>query len=64
MPRKFDRSPAAVQRRKGVVKRLENQLLTGFKHEKTETGELVAVKLTEQDIGRIKKEIETLQTRL
>lgn len=64
MPKKFDRSPAAIRRRKGVIKRLENQLLTGFKSIRTETGEISSAPLTDQDKKRIVKEIEVLQTRL
>lgn len=62
--RRFDRSPYAVQRRKSVIKRLENQLLTGFKNVTNEKGEIGSEKLNEQDVKRINKEVETLKTRL
>lgn len=64
-PTKFDRSPAAVERRRRVMKRLENQLLTGFKTVKDETsGNIGTAPLTEEDRKRIIKELETLKTRL
>lgn len=63
MPKKFDTSPAANERRKGALKRLENQLLTGFKTTKDEEGNISSIKLDDKDIARIKKEIETLKSR-
>lgn len=64
MPKKFDRSSRAIERRKGVIKRLENQLLTGFKSVTNDKGEIGSEPLNEQDKARIRKEIETLKTRL
>lgn len=63
MPKKFDTSPAAYTRRKSALKRLENQLLTGFKTVTDGQGNISSVKLDEKDIARIKKEIETLKSR-
>ena len=62
-PKKFNRSPQAKARRVRVIKRLENQLLTGFKPVK-EDGKMSTAPLTDKDRDRIKKEIETLKTRL
>ena len=59
-----NKSPAAVRRRQVVIKRLENQLLTGYKSVKNELGEISSVKLDEKDVERIKNEISTLKTRL
>jgi hypothetical protein len=65
MPKRHDRSPAAAERRKATIKRLENQLLTGFKTvTNAETGEVGTEKLTDDDRQRINKEIETLKTRV
>lgn len=64
VPKKFDRRPATVRRRERVIKRLENQLLTGFKNVTNEKGEIGSEKLTDRDKERIQKEIETLKTRL
>jgi len=63
-PKKFDRSPKAVDRRKRVIKMLENQLLTGFKTVTNDSGEIGTEKLTDSDRIRIEKELETLKTRL
>lgn len=60
----YDRSPAAIARRKRVLKRLENQLLTGFKSTKNELGEIISVKLTDEDRRRIEKELEKIKTRI
>jgi hypothetical protein len=64
MPKKFDDSPGAVKRRQGAMKRLENQLLTGYKSVKDELGNISSVKLTDDDIKRIKLEIDIIKTRL
>jgi len=65
MPKKFDRGSKAVDRRKAASKRLENQLLTGFKTvTDKETGQISTEKLTEEDRKRIEKELETLKTRI
>lgn len=61
---KFDRNSKTVDRRIRVIKRLENQLLTGFKTVSDDTGAITTVKLTDSDISRIKKELETLNSRL
>ena len=63
MPKKFNRSPAATERRKRVIKRLEIQLLTGFKTVSDGQGNISSVRLEDKDIARIKKEIETLKSR-
>ena len=63
--KKFNTSPAAVLRRKRVITRLENQLLTGFKTVyNAETGEIGTEKLSIADKERIIKEIDTLKKRL
>lgn len=49
-------------RRKSALSRLEKQLLTGMKPVKGSS--VVQEELTEADIKRIKKEIETLKTRI
>lgn len=59
----------AIQRRVRVIERLENQLKTGTKMEKSSkltkvTADLNQVSLTEKDIERIKKEIAILQSRI
>lgn len=64
MPAKFDRSPRAKGRRQAVIKRLDNQLLTGFKTVNDAEGKIGTAPLTEEDRKRIKSEIETLKTRL
>lgn len=65
MAEKHDKSPDAVHRRRTVIKRLGNQLLTGFKTiTNAETGEISTEKLTEDDRKRIEKEIETLKKRV
>ncbi len=60
---KANNNPAKVDRRKGALKRLENQLLTGYKTVNVEGG-IGTAPLTEEDKVRINKEIEILKTRL
>ena len=63
MPKKFDDSPQAVERRRRVIKRLENQLLTGYKT--VNVGVATGTEpLTDADKARINKELEILKTRL
>jgi hypothetical protein len=64
MPRKFSRAPHIVARRERVIKRLENQLLTGFKTVTDEKGNIGSEPLTDKDKVRIRGEIEVLKTRL
>lgn len=65
MPTKFDKSPAGVARRKRALDRLEIQLQTGYKTvTDEETGQISTAPLSDADKTRIKKEIETLKTRL
>lgn len=59
----FSRSPKAVERRKRVKQRLENQLLTGYKPV-YQIGEMSTVPLTEHDRNRIKHEIAILKSRI
>lgn len=60
----YDKSPAAIARRRRVMKRLENQLLIGYKSVQNELGEISSVKLTEDDKKRIEKELEKIKTRI
>jgi hypothetical protein len=63
--KKFAKHPAAVERRKRAAKRLEAQLMTGYKTvTDEETGQISTAKLTEEDRKRIEKELETLKTRV
>lgn len=64
MPRKFVRDPKTVERRKRVKERLENQLLTGLKFVKYESGAMGNEDLNEKDRARIDKELEILKTRI
>lgn len=59
----FSRSPKVVERRKRVIKRLENQLLTGHKPVVKE-GTMHTIPLEEKDITRIKHEIAILKSRI
>ena len=43
------------------IKRLENQLLTGYKTVANNDGSIGTVQLTEEEISEIKKEIESLK---
>lgn len=53
------------RRRVRAMKRLENQLLTGYKTvTNKETNDITTEPLTKEDRVRIEKEIETLKTRL
>lgn len=68
MPRKFVRNSqehvsGSSIRRRSALKRLENQLLTGFKNIWDEDV-MKSEPLTEEDRKRITKEIETLKTRV
>lgn len=61
----FSRSPKAVNRRKRVIKRLENQLLTGHKSVVyPESGTMGTEPLTDKDTIRIKHEIAILKSRI
>lgn len=64
MPKKFDTSPAAVQRRRRVIQRLQTQLVTGYKPVNNGDGTMSTVKMTEDDRKRIEKEISILETRV
>lgn len=59
--KKFAKDVKTISRRKSVIDRLEKQLKAGVKPEK---GTLKNVPLTDSDINRIKRELETLKTRL
>lgn len=59
--KKFAKDVKTISRRKSVIDRLEKQLKAGVK---TEKGTLKNVPLTDSDINRIKRELETLKTRL
>lgn len=59
--KKFAKDVKTITRRKSVIDRLEKQLKAGVK---TEKGTLKNVPLTDSDINRIKRELETLKTRL
>lgn len=59
--KKFAKDVKTIARRKQVIDRLEKQLKAGVK---TEKGTLKNVPLTDSDINRIKRELETLKTRL
>lgn len=59
--KKFAKDVKTIARRKSVIDRLEKQLKAGVK---TEKGTLKNVPLTDSDINRIKRELETLKTRL
>lgn len=67
---KKDYSPAATERRKKVLKRLENQILTGFKtclitdEAKGVVGTIGTEPLSDADKKRIQREIEVLKTRI
>lgn len=56
-----DLGRAATARRQGALKRLENQLLTGFKPVKNEDSTMGTTALTDHDKKRIQKEIEVLK---
>lgn len=60
----YDDSPKAVLRRKRAIKRLESQLVTGYKPVKSSEGTMSTTPLLESDRTRIKKEIEILKTRI
>lgn len=60
--KKFAKDVKSKVRRRSVIERLEKQLISGLKTEKGDG--LSKVKLTENDIYRIKKEIETLKNRI
>lgn len=51
----------AKSRRQRVLPRLQNQLKAGVKPSKENPGEMIP--LTEKDIKRINKEVETLKSR-
>lgn len=59
----FSKSPKAVKRRERVIKRLENQLVTGYKPV-IENKEMSTIPLTESDRIRIKHEIAILKSRI
>lgn len=59
----FNKSAKAMERRKRVIKRLENQLVTGYKPV-VEEGKMSTVPLTESDRIRIKHEIAILKSRI
>lgn len=61
----FSRSPKVVERRRRVIKRLENQLLTGFKTVMDSMSKAIGTApLTEGDKIRIKHEIAILKARI
>lgn len=59
----FSKSPKAVKRRERVIKRLENQLVTGYKPI-IENKKMSTIPLTESDRIRIKHEIAILKSRI
>lgn len=59
----FSKSPKAVKRRERVIKRLENQLVTGYKPV-IENKKMSTIPLTESDRIRIKHEIAILKSRI
>lgn len=59
----FSKSIKAIARRKRVIKRLENQLLTNHKPV-YEKGVMHTIPLTEGDKARIKQEITILKSRI
>jgi hypothetical protein len=63
-PEKFTKLRNHKIRRERAMKRLENQLLTGFKTITMPDGSIGSAPLTEDDKVRIRKEIETLRTRI
>lgn len=56
----WDKRSQARQRRQRVIERLDAQLITG----KKTINDGVETELSDSDIKRIKKEIETLKTRI
>lgn len=56
---RFNKSAAAKERRKKVIVRLENQLVSGKKITKNDT-----VELTTNDVKRINKELTVLKERI
>lgn len=56
---RFNKSIAAKKRRKKVIVRLENQLVSGKKTIKSDT-----VELTTNDVKRINKELTVLKERI
>lgn len=59
--KKYAKDSKTVLRRNSVITRLESQLKSGKKTAK-KSGELIP--LTEHDVSRINKEMETLKNRL
>lgn len=59
--KKFARDIKTISRRKSVIDRLEKQLKNNTK---TEKKTLKVVPLTDSDVNRIKRELETLKLRL
>jgi hypothetical protein len=58
------KSPAHNHRRITVLKKLQKQLESNTKTSKDEHGKKVVIALTERDVSRIEKEIQTLKTRI
>ena len=55
----YARDSKTILRRRGVIERLEKQLKSGIKT--TKNGD---ISLTDSDVNRIKRELETLKVRL
>lgn len=62
---KYSMRPDAVSRRKGALERLERQLKSGVKPVyDADSKASYEVKLSDSDVNRIKREIETLKNRI
>jgi len=60
----YNGTPHAKERRGRVVDRLESQLKSGLRPPKKNEQTVSDVPLMDKDIVRIKKELETLKTRI